>query len=68
MKKSKIFMSLCSIVLSGVFMFTMFSSSVSRKPAQANVKIDGVKGRIYEFGENIFDKNNWKKVEEPVVE
>lgn len=58
MKRSKIFMSLMSFILSGIFMFTVFSSFTFKSPAEANVRIDGVKGRIYEFCENILDKIN----------
>ncbi len=64
MKTRKILMSFFSILLSGVFMFTVFSSSVYKKPAQANVKIDGVKGKIYEFSENIIDKFNYPQEHE----
>ncbi len=59
MKIKKILLSFFSIFLSGVFMIGIFSSSVYKKPAQANVKIDGVKGKIYEFSENIIDKFNY---------
>lgn len=59
MKKSKVFMSLCSVILSGIFMFTIFSGTAFKKPAQANVRLEGVKGRIYEFGEDILDKINY---------
>lgn len=59
MNKRKILMSVISITLSGVLMFLVFSTSMFRKPAQANVKIDGVKGRIYQFGENIIEKLNY---------
>lgn len=64
MKKSKILMSLFSVLLSGIFMFTVFSSSAFQKPAQANVKIDGVKGRIYQFSEDFLDKINFSENDE----
>ncbi len=56
MNKSKLFKSFFSFILSGIFMFTVFSSYTYKQPAAADVKIDGVKGKIYEFGETIIDK------------
>lgn len=59
LKKRKVILSLFSVILSGIFMFTVFSSNAFKAPEQANVKIDGVKGRIYQFGEDILDKINY---------
>lgn len=56
MKKSKVLFSLFSILLSCILMVSLFSSSYFDEPAQANVRIDGVKSRIYEFSEDIISK------------
>lgn len=56
MKKSKVLFSLFSIFLSCILMVSLFSSSYFEEPAQANVRIDGVKSRIYEFSEDIINK------------
>ncbi len=56
LKKTKLFKSFLSFILTGVFMFTVFTSISYKQPTAADVKINGVKGRIYEFSENIIDK------------
>ena len=56
MKKSKIFLSLLSIIFCGVLTFTIFSFSTYHQPKNANLIVDGVKSKIYEFNENIVGK------------
>lgn len=56
MKKNRVLFSLFSIILSCILMVNLFSSSYFDEPAQANVRIDGVKSRIYEFSEEIISK------------
>ncbi len=56
MKKSKIFLSLLSVIMCWVLLFTLFSISIQREPEKANAIVDGVKVKIYEFSENIASK------------
>lgn len=55
MKKSKIFLSLLSVILCGALMFTVFSSSSFKTSAVADVKLSGVSGKLYKFGESLID-------------
>lgn len=60
MKKSKAFMSLFSLILCAVVMFTAFSSSVFGEPTPADININGAKGRLKEIGNgllNMFSEN-----------
>lgn len=62
MKKSKTLLSLFSIILCALLMFTVFTSSAFKDTAVADVKLHGVSGKLYEFGESIieaiYDKEN----------
>ena len=52
----KAVLSLLSIVLSGIFMFMIFSSSSLDDTLEADIKIDGVSGKIYDFTDKIIGK------------
>ncbi len=56
MKKSKVFLSLLSIIMCWVLLFTIFSESIKREPQKVNTIVDGVKVKIYEFNENIVNR------------
>ena len=56
MKKSKVFLSLFSIIMCWVLLFTIFSESIKREPQKVNTIVDGVKVKIYEFNENIVNR------------
>lgn len=56
MIRKKAFYSLVSIVLSAVFMFTVFSSNTFKEPTAADVKLNGVTGKIYDFKDKIIDR------------
>ncbi len=58
MKKTGLVKSFVSFLLSGVLMFTVFSSYNYEQPTAADVKINGVKGKIYDFRDIIIDKFN----------
>lgn len=69
MKKSKAFLSLFSIILSSILMFSVFSSDIFNDTATADVTINGVSGKLQEFGEDILNifydeknENNSKKL------
>lgn len=53
MRKRKIVLSFISIIMCGVLMFTVFTSASFKNTAVAHVKLSGVKGKLYEFGESI---------------
>lgn len=58
MIRKKAFYSLVSILLSAVFMFTVFSSNTFKDPMAADVKLNGVSGKIYDFKDKIINKFN----------
>lgn len=55
MKKSKAFLSFFSILMCAALMFTVFSSAAFKNSAVADVKLSGVSGKLYKFGESIID-------------
>lgn len=55
MKKRKIFLSLFSILLCATLMFTVFSSSSFKSSAAADVKLNGVNGKLRKFGESLIE-------------
>ncbi len=55
MIKRKAFLSLISIILSGVFIFSVFSSNLFEDTAQADVRLDNVSGKIYDFTDKIIN-------------
>lgn len=55
MKKSKTLLSLFSIIMCALLMFAVFTSSAFKDTAVADVKLQGVSGKLYEFGESIID-------------
>lgn len=66
MKKSKVIISLFSIVLSAVLMFSVFSSDIFKIDAAADVKLNGVSGKIAEIKDdflNIFNYDSKTKQE-----
>ncbi len=56
MIKKKAVLSLLSVILSGVLMFTVFSSSVFNDVEQADVRINGVSSKIYNFTDKLLNK------------
>ena len=58
MKKSKGLLSFLSVFISGLLLIYTFSLVTPQEPEQANVIVDGVKGKIYEFSEDFADKLN----------
>ena len=61
MKKSKVFLSMLSIILSAVLMFSVFSSGIFRNDAVADVKLYNVSGKLTEIKDdliNIFNEDN----------
>lgn len=74
MKKSKVFLSMLSIILSAVLMLSVFSSGIFQNDAVADVKLYNVSGKLTEIKEeflNIFnnenDENNSKRqITEPL--
>lgn len=61
MKKSKVFLSMVSIILSAVLMFSVFSSGIFINDSVADVKLYNVSGKLTEIKEdflNIFDNKN----------
>ena len=56
MFRKKAILSLLSNVLSGIFMFMIFSSSSLGDTLEADIKIDGVSGKIYDFTDKIIGK------------
>jgi len=60
LKKSKVFLSLFSIVLSAVLMLSVFSSDIFNSSEVADVKLNGVSGKIAEIKDdflNIFNNS-----------
>lgn len=66
MKKSKTLLSLFSVILCALLMFTVFSSSAFKDTAVADVKLQGVGDKIYRFGENILEAIYNKNENEPI--
>lgn len=61
MKKSKVFLSMLSIILSAFLMFSVFSSGIFKYDAVADVKLYNVSGKLTEIKDdflNIFNDNN----------
>ncbi len=61
MKKSKVFLSMLSIILSAVLMFSVFSSGIFKNDATADVKLYNVSGKLTEIKDgllNIFNDND----------
>ena len=56
MIRKKAFYSLVSILLSAVFMFTVFSTNTFKDPMAADAKLNGVSGKIYDFKDKIINK------------
>ncbi len=60
MKKTKVFLSMISIILSAVLMFSIFSSGLFKNDAAADVKLYNVSGKLTEIKDdflNIFNEN-----------
>ena len=60
MKKRKVFLSMFSIILSAVLMFSVFSSEIFKNDAVADVKLYNVSGKLTEIKDdflNIFNDN-----------
>ncbi len=55
MKKSKTILSLFSLLLCASLMFGVFTSSAFKDTAVADVKLQGVSGKLYRLGEDILD-------------
>lgn len=55
MKKSKLMLSMFSIVLSAIMMFSVFSSEIFSNSATADVKLGNVSGKIAEFKDGLFN-------------
>lgn len=55
MKKSKTLLSLFSLILCALLMFVVFTSSAFKDTTVADVKLQGVSGKLYEFGESIIE-------------
>lgn len=55
MKKSKALLSLLSMMLCAVFMFTAFSSNLFGEPTPADINVNGAKGRLKEIGNGLFN-------------
>lgn len=74
MKKRKVFLSMFSIILSAVLMFSVFSSELFKNDAVADVKLYNVSGKLTEFKDdflNIFSdekdvKNEKREVTKPL--
>ena len=74
MKKRKIFLSMISIILSAVLMFSVFSSQIFKNDAVADVKLNNVSGKLTEIKDdflNIFsdgknEKNEKREVTKPL--
>ena len=74
MKKRKIFLSMFSIILSAVLMFSVFSSGIFKNEATADVKLYNVRGKLTEIKDdflNIFNdnkdvKNDKKQITKPL--
>lgn len=63
MKKSKALLSLFSMILCAVFMFTAFSSNVFGEPTPADININGAKGRLKEIGNGLLTMFSENSVE-----
>ncbi|MEE1504708.1 MAG: hypothetical protein UGF89_10760, partial [Acutalibacteraceae bacterium] len=60
MKKRKVFLSMFSIILSAILMFSVFSSEIFKNDAVADVKLYNVSGKLTEIKDdflNIFNDN-----------
>lgn len=55
MKIRKIFLSILSIILSAVFMFSVFSSGIFKNDAVADVKLYNVSGKLTEIKDDFFN-------------
>ncbi len=56
MIKKKAVLSFLSVLLSGLFMLSLFSSSLYNGTTQADARLDGVSGKIYDFTDKIINK------------
>lgn len=66
MKKRKVFLSMFSIILSAILMFSVFSSEIFKNDAVADVKLYNVSGKLTEIKDdflNIFNDNKEKRYE-----
>lgn len=67
MKKRKMFLSLFSLILCASLMFGVFTSSAFKDTAVADVKLQGVSGKLYRLGEDIleaiYDKEDKNQIE-----
>lgn len=76
MKKRKVVLSMLSIILSAVLMFSVFSSEIFKNDAAADVRLYNVSGKLTEFKDdflNIFNESKEtdsekRKSEEPLPE
>ena len=72
MKKRKVFLSMLSILLSAVLMFSVFSTNIFKNDAVADVKLYNVSGKLTEIKEeflNIFyDEKNTNRENSEVNE
>ncbi len=58
MKKYKVILSFFSVFLSGLLLIYTFLLIPPKEPEQANVLVDGVKGKIYGFSEELVNRLN----------
>lgn len=66
MKKSKIILSMLSIVLSAVLMLSVFSSGIFKNETVADIKLYNVSGKLTQFKDDIFNiLTNEKESNEP---
>lgn len=61
MKKRKVFLSMLSIILSAVLMFSVFCSELFKNDATADVKLYNVSGKLTEIKDDFLDIFNDKK-------
>ena len=61
MKKSKVFVSMLSIILSAVLMFSVFSSGIFNNDAVADVKLYNVSGKLTEIKDDFLNIFNDEK-------
>ena len=59
MKKSKLLLSMISIVLSAVLMFSVFSSGIFKNEATADVKLYNVSGKLTEIKDEFIAGQAW---------
>ncbi len=55
MKKSKLFLSMLSILLSSILMFSVFSTELYKNDAVADVKLNNVTGKIQEIKDDLLN-------------